>query len=414
MSSAVASSPSRAADASDSSPMIPVVLFLAAAVSVSLRMQSARFGSGFETIAVARSLAEHGRFADPYSTYPTGTTAHVAPLYPAFLSVLLRIFGYSAKFGVVTSACSMAVHGLHAAILPYLSKLFFRDRRPGIWAAVLTIVLPIYFFFPQFEVIYFATAVMLFCLVSYRLAAPGGGVQAFGTGVALSLIALLNPASICMTLPWLAYLLWRYVEKHRQFVLFAGLGIVAALAPWTWRNYRQFHALFFVRDNLGLELYVSNSNLAQGSLQQNMASGLYQQRHPDKSLQEAQECARLGEIEYNRERMHSTLTWIRNHPERFLTLAASHARLFWFPDVEGFAFYAYSIAGVTILSALGFLLLVRRREPVMLYLATVQLLYPMLYYLVQIDPRFRAPILWVSLMGAGYLLADGWSRLRPA
>jgi hypothetical protein len=32
--------------------------------------------------------------------------------------------------------------------------------------------------------------------------------------------------------------------------------------------------------------------------------------------------------------------------------------------------------------------------------------------MVENDPRFRAPILWISLLGTGYLLVDVWSRFR--
>lgn len=412
MSTAVAPPPASAASVSREGPLVPALLFFAAVASISLRVQTAHFGSGFETVAVARSLAEHGSFANPYSAYLTGTTAHVAPLYPAFLSLLLRIFGYSAAFGLAASFCSMAVHGIHAALLPYLSKLFFHDRLPGIWAAVLGIVLPVYVFFPQFEVIYFAAAVMSFCLLSHRLARLEAGLPAFGAGLALGAIALLNPASICVTVPWLAFLFWRKVPRRRAWFLVCAAGAIAALAPWTWRNYRQFHALFFVRDNLGLELYVSNNDFARGTLRQNTASGLYRRRHPDQSLPEAMACARLGEIEYNRERLHTALAWMRDRPARFLALSITHARLFWFPDAEGSPWYAFGVAAVTLASFFGFLLLARRREPTLLYLVAVQLLYPLIYYLVQIDPRFRAPILWVSLLGAGCLLAEGWSRLR--
>jgi len=345
----------------------------------------------------------------------TGPTAHVAPLYPAFLSLLLRLFGYSSAFGVAAAACSMAVHGLHAALLPGISKLFFHDRRPGICAAVLTIVLPLYFFFPQFEVIYLATALMLFCLASYRLAGKGGAWRGLAIGVAFGSLALLNPASTSVTAPWLVYVYWRYLKQRRgAFVLCLALGTAAALAPWTWRNYQQFHALFFVRDNLGLELYVSNSDRATGSFERNNANGLYRERHPDPSLSEAREVARLGEIEYNRSRMATARSWMRSHPWKFLSLSATRARMFWFPDAEGHSLYAFGVAFVTIGSIFGFLLLAARRKPILLFLGAVQLLYPILYYLVQNDPRFRAPILWISLLGTGYLLVNVGSRFsRP-
>jgi len=387
--------------------MVPALLFLAAMASVAFRVGTTRFGAGSETVAVARDLAEHGQFGNPYSSWATGPTAHVPPLYPAFLALVLRFFGYSAAFSLAVCFCSLAMHGLHAVLLPRISEIFFADRRPGIYAAILSAALPLFFFFPQYEVIYHATALMLFCIASYHLTVKSGFWPGLATGVLFGAVALLNPASISVTGAWVVYACWRYLKQRRPaFLLCMGLGAVAVLAPWTWRNYRQFETLFFVRDNLGLELYVSNNDFAQGSYKQNSASGLYAARHPDQSLSEAKEVARLGEIEYNHERMAMAKAWMRSHPSRFLALAAIHARMFWFPDAEGYPMYAFGIALATVGGALGFLLLVQRREPIVLFIGAVQLLYPILYYTVENDPRFRAPILWVSLLGAGYLLMN--------
>lgn len=399
-----------AGDAS-SGKLISALLFAGAVISISFRVGTGHFGSGYETVAVARSLAEHGQFADPYRSLATGPTAHVAPFYPAFLALLLRLFGYTAAFGQAASYCSMLVHGLNAAMLPRISELFFHDRRPGICGAALTIVLPLYFFFPQFEVIYLATALMLFCLASYRLIGKGGGWRGLATGVAFGSVVMLNPASLSVTGPWLAYACWRYLKQRRAaFVLSLALGTVAALAPWTWRNYQQFHTLFLVRDNLGLELYVSNTDLAQATYIQNRDSGLYATRHPDPSVSEAREVVRLGEIEYNRERMAATRQWVLGNPSKFLALSVKRARMFWFPIAEGYPLYAFGIALVTILSVGGFVLLAIRRESILLFLGAVQLLYPILYCLVQNDPRFRAPILWISLLGTGYFIVSLWTR----
>ena len=37
--------------------------------------------------------------------------------------------------------------------------------------------------------------------------------------------------------------------------------LAAVLAPWTWRNYEHFGAVFFIRDNMGMELQVSEALL---------------------------------------------------------------------------------------------------------------------------------------------------------
>src|SRR5204863_1873109 len=107
------------------------------------------------------------------------------PLYPMFLALLIRVFGYSAMFALMTSACTILMHGLQAALLPYVSVLFFNRLAPGVWAAVMSIVLPLYFFLPQFEIMYDAVGLMLFCLAAGRW-------PPIAVGALAGILALLN------------------------------------------------------------------------------------------------------------------------------------------------------------------------------------------------------------------------------
>src|SRR5450759_5790262 len=49
------------------------------------------FGQGYEMTAIARNLAEHGTFANPFEPVVTGPTAFVPPLYPIFLAAAFRL-----------------------------------------------------------------------------------------------------------------------------------------------------------------------------------------------------------------------------------------------------------------------------------------------------------------------------------
>ena len=396
------------------SGLIPVLLFIAAFIATSFQYPAVRLGTGFETLAIARNLAAHGQFANPLSPRLTGPTAHSAPIYPAFLALLIWIFGDSVSFALAADVVAMAVHALHAALLPAVSMLFFRDRRPGIWAAAVTIVLPVFFLFPQYEIMWVATGLMLFCLATSRLALRDGIAPALASGIGAGLLALLNPAAITVAVLWVAWLLWRRRPSHAaRFAGCAALAAAATLAPWTWRNYRDFHRLFFVRDNLGLELYVSNNDFAEASFALNQANGCYRRVHPNSSDAEGRECQVLGETEYYRRRGAAAFDWIRLHPARFGALTAARCRMFWFPDADGSPWYARSIAFVTISAVMGLLLLARRRDPIVVFFAGALSIYPLIYYLVQSDPRFRTPILWISLLAGGYLLADLARRAAP-
>lgn len=110
---------------------IPVLLFSAAFIATSYQLPTVRMGDGFETLAVARNLAEHGQFANPFRPRLTGPTAHVAPIYPAFLALLIWIFGNSGPFFLLIDCITIAVHTLHAALLPSVSQLLFRIAAPA-------------------------------------------------------------------------------------------------------------------------------------------------------------------------------------------------------------------------------------------------------------------------------------------
>jgi hypothetical protein len=66
--------------------------------------------------------------------------------------------------------------------------------------------------------------------------------------------------------------------------------------------------------------------------------------------------------------------------------------------------YSYSIWLITALSFGGLWLMMRRRLPVAGFVAIVFLIYPAVYYLLQSSVRYRYPVLWLSLLPAGYAL----------
>jgi len=385
------------------SRLLVAAIFLAALATSAAQFPKGKFGAGFESVTLARNLAEHGQFASPF-LFPTGPSAHLAPLFPAFLALVIWLVGYSPAFVLIVSGCAMLTHALHAALLPAASKLLFADRRPGICAALLSIPPPVYSFIPGGEAIYCATGLILFCLYSERLVRRGGAPGLLLTGLALGLLALLNPVSALVTGPWLLFLLWSAVPHGRARVCgFVAAGALVALLPWTIRNYSQFRTWFFVRDNLGIELYVSNNDAAQPTIDANKAQDLLA-LHPTFSQPEAAAVRDLGEVRYNRLRLRAALDWIRSHHDRFLALSLARMRFFWFPDPSADAWHAWAVSSITAAGAFGLALLAIRRKSVAVFAAVVFAVYPLLYYFIQMDARYRTPILWLSLLLSGYLL----------
>src|ERR1051326_4550876 len=162
---------------------LSVLIFLAAFISMAPAYSGARYGAGYEILNVARTLAETGTFGNPYAALPTGPTAHVAPLYTRCLALLIRFLGYSVAFAFVTSTCALLMHALQAALLPYVSLLLFDRMAPGVCAALMTIFLPLYYFLPEFEIVYDAVGLMLFCLAASHFAARPSRRRALAIGV---------------------------------------------------------------------------------------------------------------------------------------------------------------------------------------------------------------------------------------
>jgi hypothetical protein len=66
----------------------------------------------------------------------------------------------------------------------------------------------------------------------------------------------------------------------------------------------------------------------------------------------------------------------------------------------------FTVWVATGLAVPGLILLIYRKVPVSIYIIAVAAAYPLLYYVVVSDVRYRYPLLWLSLLCAGYLLSD--------
>jgi hypothetical protein len=83
------------------------------------------------------------------------------------------------------------------------------------------------------------------------------------------------------------------------------------------------------------------------------------------------------------------------------------------------AYTCYAIWGITLWSIPGIVVMARRRQALVPLILCCWLIYPLIYYVVVSCDRYRYPILWTSLLPAGYaleaLLISGFRRAwRPA
>jgi hypothetical protein len=372
------------------------------------------FGHGFEMSAIAKSLAEHGTYANPFEPAITGPTALVPPLYPLFLAALIKISGSLVWMALMASTVNILANALIAALMPRVSEAFFGDWRPGAFAGVLWICAMR--LMPQWDASCTIAGMILFCLLTAgTIGRPDSrGGRAAAAGVLAGVLSLLNPATVFVFLPWAAFLLFRRRVGLRYALRYGGivfLALTACNAPWVVRNYHIWHA-FVLRTSFGVTLYSSNNSCAESSLVKDAARGCFQATHPVASLAEAQFLNRLGEVQYDRNRAAAAWDWIHSNPERFRHLTLARIFEFWFPEPIVPAYTAYSIWAITLLSIPGMVLMARRRYPVTLFVLAVWLMYPVMYYVVVSCDRYRYPILWTSLLPAGYSLAAMMPRWK--
>ncbi|MGI0135077.1 MAG: hypothetical protein ACREBW_08995, partial [Candidatus Micrarchaeaceae archaeon] len=347
---------------------------------------------GFEMYALASNLAKHGTYANPFLVLATGPSASNPPLYPLLLALIMKVFRVPALVLLAAAVLNIFANALTAAWLPRVSWLFFGDVGPGIVASVFWLLA--FQLMPSWDANLTLAALLFFCLFSSRTVASKNYVY-FGvtSGIIAGALFLLNPSSLLIFLPWLAYLSMFGSAPFKQTVVYGCIVLAAAalvVFPWVLRNDRQLGA-FVMRTNLGITLYASNNDCASPSLIETEQSGCYETYHPNDSMKQAEALRDMGEVKNDRQRIEDTKAWVTAHPGPFLRLTMARFRDFWFPRMVEHPLKIVVVWIVTILSIPGIALMAYRRERVTAFVLFVLTVYPLMYYVVVSDVRYRYP-----------------------
>jgi hypothetical protein len=393
---------------------VSFILFIAGGVVGLFQMATSviPFGKGFEMVALAENLARSGAYANPFAVLATGPTAANPPLYPFLLAVIIRVFRIPGAILFAATICNVLVNALAASWLPRLSSALYRDLRPGIVASVLWLLaIPL---IPSWDASFAVATLLLFCLSSFSgIEKQDFVLHGALAGLLAGALFLFNPSTIMIFLPWLAWLAVTRRAACKGTALYCGavLAVVFLVAfVWGFRNHQQL-GKFVIRTNLGMTLYASNNDCARSSLIADERNNCYQSHHPNTSLGEAELLQKIGEPAYDRKRIEDAKTWIQTHPGPFMHLTAARVRDFWFPPATNHPFRTAVIWFTTIVSVPGFILMASRRVKVASFMIFVLLVYPLMYYVVVSDVRYRLPVLWLSLLPAGYFLTHVARRL---
>jgi hypothetical protein len=112
-----------------------------------------------------------------------------------------------------------------------------------------------------------------------------------------------------------------------------------------------------------------------------------------------------------------TVQWVLSHPARFATLTLERIAYFWFP-LE-FTDKPTLVSGVlmTMATLLSFLAVRWRKSLGFAILVAGLLSYPLTYYLVQLEQRYRYPVFWMTVLLAAIgvdLVLDRWVQAGRA
>jgi hypothetical protein len=370
-----------------------------------------------ETENIARTLAETGRFADPYKV-PTGPTAHTAPLYPLLLAGIFTLFGYGSVAAWAQTLVNVSLASVQYALLPAVSAAAGYGRRPGILAGVAGAALPIRALREgQWEASLAGLLCVLAILALLEWWKHGSLARSFGTGLLCAAAVLSSAALLTTLLVVIAVLAFRGVVRLRYTAVVIA-GLVAGLLPWTVRNYCALGGFVPVRSNFWLEFSLSNRDGAYPDSRRNEIVGYpnndFHRRHPYESAVEAAKVKELGEVGYAAVRKREAATWVRSHWHQFAVLTAERVALFWFPDYgESQPWKAWLCDPITVLGFIGLLLSAGTARFVFW---AIWLTHPLVYYVIQSDTRYRYPMEWTVWLLAAVAVTTlpAWVKARLA
>jgi 4-amino-4-deoxy-L-arabinose transferase-like glycosyltransferase len=358
------------------------------------------FVFAWERGRIARSLAMGEGFANPFGG-SSGPTAWSGPLFPALLAVIFKAFGiYTKSSAVIVIALQAIASAATCAALQRLGTRVFSPRS-GVCAAWAWAFFPPAFEYslvPISEAPFTAFFLILLLLFVLRLEEEAPLREWAVFGLFAGLLVLFAPETLLVLIGLAA---WVYARQRRRgmpstrWVAVAGLLFLVVLTPWTVRNYRMFGKFIPLRSNAGAELYVGNQEGSEG------LSAKY--LHPATNLYERESYRRMGEIAYVADRQEKAIRFITSHPGVFLELTATRF-LFWWAGwwtaaveslLQGhlalpyrFVFYLL----VSLLAYAGMRLCMAQKNRAWMPFLIVLAIYPLPYYIVHVNNRYRHPI----------------------
>ncbi|HEX3876745.1 MAG TPA: glycosyltransferase family 39 protein [Bryobacteraceae bacterium] len=371
----------------------------------------------YETGRIARSIVLGHGYASPLPE-PTGPTGSLPPAYPFLLALIFRVFG------IYTTAAACAVYLLQTSFsvlssvaiwklgvrvfgpwIGWLSALAYAVYPPAIWHSISTI----------WNTSLLTFGFLLLVTYLYDLPTRPRAAQMICAGLLMGSLLLVDAAP-GVVYPAIAVWLWKRIQPsvrlNRLAIACAVCGIT--LLPWMIRNaivMRQF----MPRTIAGMALRVGNSEGAWRAGEGRFDASL----HAADSPVEFERYKRLGEAGYERWSREIAIQQIRQNPSRFAVMTWRRVFAWWFGQSNEWAGNLHTAARglglvkrAMVVLPLPFLLFgmirSRRSEKPAGLLVAILLLYPIPYYFLFVNERYRFPtdgfMILIAVYGAAELL----------
>ena len=351
-----------------------------------------------EAGSIAAALARGDGFCCLFRQ-PTGPTAWLTPVYPAFLAGIFKLFG---TFTVASFYVAVLFNCIFSA-LACLPLFHAAKRISGFSLSILTawawaffpsgIILPFEWIWETSLSALLASTILWATL--YLSEKPKRQNFVF-YGLLWGFCLLTNPS---LGAVFLFCLLWFFFQRPpalripKSSILMTLVLAVVVCLPWTFRNAVQFHRFIPLRSNLPFELWMGNNPIYDEHSRQVNRITRYEQVHL---------YSELGETAYLREKGMAAIAFIRSHPLLCLQLAGKRAAVVWLGTSNPrfdflradslLARFVLFFNALTILTTIGGLLLLYIRHPrFFLPIASFPLFFPLVYYFTQASLRLRHP-----------------------
>jgi 4-amino-4-deoxy-L-arabinose transferase-like glycosyltransferase len=362
-----------------------------------------KYRMGFETGAIARSIASGHGFSSPFRTM-SGPSAWLAPLYPYFVAGVFKLFGiYSGASAFVIFAFNSLFSALTCVPMFLIGRRMFSRRVGVISAWIWALAPPAMFWAVRWVWETSASALLLIWLIWMTLTlAESKNIRPWlWFGLAWGVATLTNPSLLSFFPISLAYPLW---QRRQRDHVWLSRGIVVVLlflniiTPWLIRNAVVFHYPVFIRPNLWAEVAFGNAPGADGTWQARI--------HPSMNTRENASYDLMGEVQYVQWKRMQVTRFIRENPGVFAKLCLRRFYLFWSGYSEPAEYLRWlRAAGWITFTLLAFAgLWMARKIPGAVPIAWLLLFYPAAYYVTFAFARYKHPIEPVMVVLAVYAI----------